>query len=352
MGTAPASMSRWAAVLAGGSGTRFWPLSTPRRPKQLLALTGDQPLLLDAVGRLHGLIPPQRIMILCGATHVEPVRALLPEIPDDNFLGEPRAASTAPALAWATVSARSRDPEAAVLSLHADWYVGDDATFRATARRALDIALRHDVLVTVGILPSRPDTGYGYIEPGEQLEGDARRVTRFIEKPGRARARSLIAKGALWNSGLFAWTASRFLAETDALAPEIAPHLGLLERGDVAGFFEAVTPIAVDVSHFARSERVAVVPGRFPWDDIGTWSALARVRGADASGNVLVGTAFARDSHDCIVWADDDALVVDGVRDLVVVRANGVTLITTRRRAVDLKALLQVLPEPLRELSV
>lgn len=344
-------MSRWAAVLAGGSGTRFWPLSTTQRPKQLLALTGDQPLLVEAVGRLRGLVSAEHILILCAAALVDRVRALLPAIPVENFLAEPRAASTAPALTWATVSAQSRDPEAALLSLHADWYVGNDTAFRETARRALEVAARHDVLVTVGIRPTRPDTGYGYIEPGDTLDGDARRVARFVEKPGRARARSLIGKGALWNSGLFAWTAKRFLAETMALAPEVAPHLGHLERGDIAGFFGAVTPIAVDVSHFERSRRVAVVRGRFPWDDVGTWSALARVRGTDATGNVLAGTAIARDSHDCIVWADDATLVVDGVRNLVVVHANGVTLVTTRQRAADLKSLLNALPERLRELS-
>ncbi len=343
-------MSRWAAVLAGGSGTRFWPLSTPDQPKQFLCLAGEGPLLAQAVGRLGALIPPERVMVVTGAPYVDQTRALLPELPAENVLGEPRPASTGPALTWATAVARQRDPQATVLSLHADWFVGDDDAFRTTADQALDVAQRHDVLVTVGIVPTRPDTGYGYIQPGESLEGDARRVERFIEKPSAERAAGLIEQGALWNSGLFAWTAQRFFMETDAVAPEIGPHVARLERGDVHGFFDAVTPIAVDLSHFERSNRVAVVPGSFPWDDVGTWAALARVRALDAAGNVTVGEAVARDAEQCIVWAEDGPVVVDGVRDLVVVRAHGVTLVTTRERAAHLKSLLEALPPEVRDL--
>jgi len=342
-------MSRWAAVLAGGSGTRFWPLSTTSRPKQFLPLAGEQPLLAQAVARLGGVIPPERVLIVTGAAYVERTRALLAELPGENVLGEPRAASTGPALTWATAVARQRDAEATLLSLHADWFVGDDELFRATAARALDVAEHHDVLVTVGIRPTRADTGYGYIVPGEALDGEARRVARFLEKPSAERAATLIGEGALWNSGLFAWTARRFLAETEAAAPEIAPHVALLATGDVEGFFRAVTPIAVDVSHFERSSRVAVVPGEFPWDDVGTWAALARVRAADAAGNVAVGEAVTRDAERCIVWAEDGPIVADGVRDLVVVRAHGVTLVTTRERSARLKSLLEALPPRVRD---
>ncbi len=344
-------MSRWAVVLAGGSGTRFWPLSTPSQPKQLLALTGSEPLLVQAVRRLGGLIAPERVLVVTGAALLDRTRSLLPELPAANVMAEPRARSTAPALAWATAVAAEQDARASLLALHADWYVGDDRAFRASAERALEVAEGHDVLVTVGVVPTRVDVGYGYIVPGEPLEGAVRRVARFVEKPNAERAGELIRAGALWNSGLFAWTAQRFLAETAEVAPEIAPHLARLRTGDVTGFFDAVTPIAVDVSHFERSRRVAVVPGEFPWDDVGTWAALARVRARDASGNVRVGPVVARDSSDCVLWADDGPLVVDGVSGLVVVRAHGVTLVTTRERAQYLKHLLETLPPDLRELT-
>ena len=344
-------MSRWAAVLAGGSGTRFWPLSTPAEPKQFLPLAGDQPLLADAVSRLAGLIEPDRILIVTGQAHAARTRALLPQLAPHQVLGEPRAASTAPALAWATAVAAARDPDATVLSLHADWWVGDPEAFRATAARALDAAGRHDLLVTVGIVPSRADTGFGYIEPGAEIEPGVRRVARFAEKPDAERAARLVAGGALWNSGLFAWTARRFFAETDAHAPELAPHVARLRAADVAGFFAAVTPIAVDVSHFERSDRVAVLPGAFPWDDVGTWAALGRVRGARGTDNVTVGHAFLRDATGTVVWTDGDPVVVDGLHDVVVVRAHGRVLVTTRERAAQLKDLLERVPPWVRDLS-
>jgi len=342
-------MSRWAAVLAGGSGTRFWPLSTPVLPKQFLALDGDVPLLESAVARLEGLIPADHVLVITGKAFVDRTRELLQGIPPENVLGEPQPASTGPALTWATHVAATRDPEASVLSLHADWVIGDGAAFRLTAARALDVAENEDVLVTVGIVPTRPETGYGYIMPGSDLDGDARHVDRFIEKPDAENAAQLIAQGALWNSGLFAWTAHRFREEVVAHAPEIASHLALLEAGKVEEFFARVTPIAIDHSHFERSERVSVVPGRFPWDDVGTWSALGRVRDTDEEGNVLVGSAVSRGAKDCVIWAEDGPVVVDGLEGLVVVRANGVTLVTTRERADDLKTLLSTLPPELRE---
>lgn len=342
-------MSRWAAVLAGGSGTRFWPLSTTRTPKQLLPLAGGAPLLVQSVRRLEGLIPAERVLIITGASLRAATRELLPEVPEANLLCEPRAASTGPALVWATQVAAERDAKAAVLSLHADWFVGDDVAFRATAALALDVAERFEVLVTVGVVPTRPDISYGYIQPGDPLAGDARRVLRFVEKPDAARAMELIRQGALWNSGLFAWSAQTFLRETEALAPEIAPHLPRLRQNDVAGYFASVVPIAVDVSHFERSRSVAVVQGRFPWDDVGTWSALARVRPGDRAGNTAEGDVTAVDSAGCVAWAADGPVVLYGVRDLVVVRANGVILITTRERAAYLKDLLAALPPRLRD---
>ncbi len=315
----------------------------------MLALAGPDPLLVQSVRRLSGLIVPEHVLVITAQHLVKATRALLPGIPPENVLGEPRAASTGPALTWATMVAAGRDAGASLLSLHADWFVADDAAFRVGATRALDVAEQHDVLVTVGMVPSRPDPGYGYIQPGRALAGDACAVDRFVEKPTEGRARELIAGGALWNSGLFAWTATRFLTETRAHAPEITPCLPLLEVGDVAAFFERVGVVAVDVSHFERSSRVAVVPGRFPWDDVGTWAALGRVRPRDADGNVVVGAGIQRESRDNLVWAEDGPVALFGVENLVVVRAHGVVLVTTPGHAARLKDLLASLPADLRD---
>src|SRR3954471_17572975 len=237
---------RWAVILAGGSGTRFWPLSTPDQPKQLLPLTGSSSTAEEAIERLAGLIPRERILVVTGAALAGRLQKRL-GLSADNILVEPRAASTAPALIWATVEAERRDPDAEVLSLHADWAVGDAAAFRRTADSALATARRYGRLVTVGVVPSRPETGYGYIVPGPPLGDGARMVARFSEKPDAATALDLMAAGALWHSGLFAWAARRLLAEAEAHTPEVSPQLPLLRAGDIERFFREVTPISIDV---------------------------------------------------------------------------------------------------------
>lgn len=339
---------RWAVLLAGGSGTRFWPLSTPAHPKQLLPLAGPRSTAHEAIDRLHGLIAPERVLVVTGEALAGPLRAALP-IPADNVLVEPRAASTGPALIWATHEAKRRDPDAEVLSLHADWVIPDAEAFRRTAEAALDSARRHDRLVTVGMVPSRPETGYGYIVPGPALDGTARRVARFVEKPDSAKALDLIAAGALWNSGLFAWSAARLRAEVEQHTPELSVALAALRAGDIPRFFAMVTPISIDVGVLERSNAVAVVAGAFHWDDVGTWEALARVRSRDASGNVLVGPVHTHDAEDCIAWSDGEPIVLFGVRDLVVVRANGRVLVMPRADAARLKDALDTLPADVRD---
>jgi len=340
---------RWAVILAGGSGTRFWPLSTPERPKQLLPLAGARSTAEDTLDRLLGVIPRERVLVVTGAALAGPLQSRL-ALPAENFLIEPRAASTGPALVWATSEARRRDPDAEVLSLHADWAIGDAVAFQRTADAALSAARRCDRLVTVGIVPSRPETGYGYIIPGKDLQGEVREVARFVEKPDAATALDLMAAGALWNSGLFAWTAARLLQEVAAHTPELAPHLAALEHGDAEAFFQSVTPVSIDVGVLERSSAVAVVSGAFAWDDVGTWQALARVRPKDPHGNVVVGPAVLHDSKDCVVWAERDTVVLHGVQDLVVVQANGRILVMPAGRAAGMKQLLEALPPAVRDL--
>jgi mannose-1-phosphate guanylyltransferase len=341
---------RWAVILAGGSGTRFWPLSTPDTPKQLLPLSGTTSTAEESVERLTGLVPRERVLIVAGASLAPRLQERL-ELPTENVLVEPRAASTAPALVWATWEARRRDPEAEVLSLHADWVVGDPERFRRTSDHALTVARVHDRLVTVGVVPTRPETGYGYIVPGVPLDQSARAVGRFSEKPDAATALDLMAAGALWNSGLFAWTADCLLAETLLHMPEVSRALPALEGGDVGRYFREVTPISIDVGLLERSNAVAVVSGNFAWDDVGTWQALARVRPRDANGNVVVGPAVMVDSHDCIVWSERDPIVLAGVKDLVVVQANGRMLVMPAERAPAMKEVLDALPPAVRDVS-
>ena len=340
-------MSRWAVVLAGGIGSRFWPLSTPDRPKQLLPLIGDEPMLAATVRRIRPVAGIERILVLTSSRLLDAVARTVPELPPENILIEPAPAGTAAALAWGACTIERREGrEATMLSVHADWAIGDDHAFQRTLADAAALAERERALVTVGIVPTRADTGLGYIVAAGEGDG-ARRVERFVEKPDAAEARQLVDGGALWNSGLFAWRVGEFLDEIRAHTPEVAPALRAAE-GDAARFFSLVRPISVDHGVLERSSRVMVLRGRFGWDDVGTWSALARVRRPDANGNATHGRVIAKDATGNVVHAENGAVVLFGVDDLVVVSRPGVMLVTTRERAADLKPLVESLPGDLR----
>ena len=341
-------MTRWVVVLAGGVGSRFWPLSTPQRPKQLLALIDDAPLLRNTLDRLAPLVPAARTLVLTNAGLVAAIGQLAPELPAENILAEPRPAGTAAALAFAAVEIVRRGGAAAtMICVHADWSVGNPDEFRRRLAEAATLAEARSVLVTVGIVPSRPDPGFGYIQPGAVVEGDARRVARFVEKPSREVAEQMVRDGYLWNSGIFVWRAGDFLDEVRAHTPEIAPAL---EAGDdIAAFFAAAKSVSVDVGVLERSSRVMVLPGDFAWDDVGTWASLRRVRKRDAAGNALSGRVHAVESRGNVVHADDGVVVLYGVSDLVVITHHGLTVVTTIERAADLKQLVEALPAEVRD---
>jgi len=335
-------------------GSRFWPLSTPARPKQLLPLVNDEPLLVNALSRLSPLVPAERTLILTNASLVGVIAKTAPSVPRRNIIGEPRAAGTAAALAWAaTEIVRETGPQSIMICVHADWSIGDDNGFREALVAAEGVAIAEHALVTVGVVPTRADPGFGYIQPGEDTGEAARHVTRFVEKPDRARAEWMVHEGYLWNSGIFVWRAGDFLEEVRALTPEIS-HALAASGSDSAGldaFFAAVTPVSVDVGVLERSARVRVVSGDFGWDDVGTWGALRRVRPEDEAGNVSNGSIHALDASGNVVHSDGATVVLYGVSDLVVVSRGQLTLITTTDRSADLKTLLDSLPPALRNLE-
>ena len=339
----------WVVVLAGGVGSRFWPLSTPRRPKQLLPLVTDEPLLAEAVARLRPLAPASQTLILTNASLVPAIGELLPDVPRENLVAEPRPSGTAAALAWAALRIRERAGDSAVmLSIHADWAIADPDSFRATLARAAAAAAKHQSLLTVGVVPSRPDPGLGYIQPDGEVEPGVSRVARFVEKPDRARAEKMCREGYLWNSGIFVWRVGDFIAELHAHTPEIAPAL-TVHPNHAEAFFGAVTPVSVDVGVLERSSRVMVMPGDFGWDDVGTWGSLRRVRVRDDDGNATSGQVVAVASSGNVVHTEDSEVVLYGVSDLVVVVRNGLVLVTTIDRSSDLKTLIDALPRGLRD---
>lgn len=346
-------MNRWGVILAGGIGSRFWPLSTTSRPKQLLPLIDDKPLLVNTLARLEPIIPPERTLILTTEALRNAVAAAAPRIPSGNIIAEPRPIGTAGALAWASREIERRDGgDAVMISVHADWAIEDDNAYRETLIAGERVAVMEGALVTVGIVPTRPDPGFGYIHPGDKTGSGAMSVRRFVEKPTRERAEWMLHEGYLWNSGIFIWRVGDFLSEIRAVTPEVAAALDATQQaGETAAsrFFTAVTPISVDVGVLERSGRVRVLAGDFGWDDVGTWGALRRVKPEDESGNVSSGSVHAVESLGNVVHAAAGTVVLYGVNDLVVVTRDGLTLVTTTDRSSDLKTLLQSLPAELRE---
>lgn len=339
-------MSRWAVVLAGGVGARFWPLSTPERPKQLLPLVTDKPLLVDAVDRLAAIVEPARTLVLTNESLVKSIRRLLPAIPRENIIAEPRPAGTAAALTWAALAIERRDDKnATMISVHADWFIGNDVQFREVLLEAEEVAQKTHTLVTVGIVPTRADQGFGYIQAVNPNKKGGSPVKRFVEKPDRARAEKMRSEGYLWNSGIFVWSVGDFLAQVKQHTPELAKALALDRDAEAPEFFASVAkPVSVDVGVLERSKNVTVIPGDFGWDDIGTWAALGRVRDKDEFGNVTIGAVHMLDCSDNVVRTDSGTVVIYGVDNLVVVVHDGLTLVTTREKAADLKRLVESLP--------
>lgn len=348
--------SLWAVVFAGGIGTRFWPLSTPARPKQLLALVNERPLIADTVARLSPLIPGERVLVVTSADIADALRHAIPEIPSANMLVEPRPLGTAAALAWgASEIAKRAGPDTVFVALHADLATGFPDVFRDTVRRAATIAGSEDLLVTIGAKPTRCETGFGYLQPGlpvdpmvSKKEGGACRVDHFVEKPTAALADTLIEKGALWNTGIFVARAKVVMDEIEAQTAELRHGLEALAAGDMERFAELVTSVSIDRGLFERSNKLAVMLGEFAWDDVGTWAALRRVRELDDTGNGVMGEAHCIDASGNVIHADGGCVVVYGISGMLVVSIDGLTFVTTLDRASELGPLLNALPNALR----
>jgi mannose-1-phosphate guanylyltransferase len=336
-------------ILAGGVGSRFWPVSTPARPKQLLPLAGAEPLITQTVSRILPLVPAGRVRVLTGESLAAPILGAVPSLHREQLLLEPRARGTAPVLAWAAHTLAALDPAAVMLSLHSDHVIEPAAQFRETLARAAALSVQHGRLFTLGAVPTRAETGYGYISPGAALsdDGAARQVQRFVEKPDRVTAERYIAEGCYWNTGIFVWPAALLLDELRRHTPEIAGLLHHLDDGDVQAFFDAVPSLSIDEGLLERSSAVAVLRADFTWDDVGAWDAVGRTRTSDAQGNVAEGSAHFVEARNNIAWADDGTVVIFGADDLVVVRSGGITFVAPRDRTPDLKKLLAQLPAKL-----
>ena len=354
--TRDAVAALWAVVLAGGIGSRFWPLSSPRRPKQLLTLLSDRPLIAETIDRLQPLIPVERVLVVTSADIAPAIASALPTVPPQNILIEPARLGTAAAVAWAAAEiARRGGPEAVCCCIHADIAIGFVDAFHYTLREATRIAAQDDVLVTIGVRASRADLAFGYVVPGQPLDSalplsdsGACSVATFVEKPDAEQAAALLGSGALWHSGVFAWRCRVLLAALEELTPEVAPGLPMLRRGDHDAFMKLISSISIERGLLERSASLVVVPGDFGWDDVGTWASLRRARDLDDAGNGVFGACAIHDATGNVVHAEASTVVLYGVSGLLVVSLNGLTFVTTLERAADLRSMLEALPDHLR----
>lgn len=343
----------YAVILAGGRGERFWPLSTAKRPKQLLSLVGEKAMLAQAVDRLEGLIPPERVMVVTNQDLVTATREAAPHVPRQNIVGEPVGRDTAPAVALATALVKSRDPQGAFCILTADHVIGNLDVFRATLRDALNRALAEDVLITIGIPPAEPATGYGYIRVGERLPGPGstkfHRSLGFVEKPDLATAETYVQSGDyMWNSGMFIWSVAGIQQAMQAYRPGIAAMIDELCQAARAGkldsalaeVFPKAEKISIDYAVMEKAANIIVARGAFAWDDVGSWTALDNHFPKDAGGNITIGDGVSLDASRNIVFSRDRLTALIGVNDLIVVQSEGVTMVCARERAQDIKKMV------------
>jgi mannose-1-phosphate guanylyltransferase len=346
----------WAVIFAGGIGSRFWPLSTPARPKPLLALVSERTLIEDTVGRLQPTIPPERVLILTSRDIAPAIRSVTKDVPDENVLVEPRPLGTAAALAWAAQElARRAGPSVMCCAIHADLAVDFPEQFRRTLRRAAAFAAREQAIVSVGVRPLRPETGFGYVQPDELLDpseslakGGASTTRAYVEKPSEAEAASRIADGALWHSGVVVASAGTFLQELAAHTVEVRDALVPLAAGNLPAFVGTVRATSLERGLLERTHRLLVILGEFGWDDVGTWAALRRARELDDNGNGASGLAHFVDADGNVVHAERGCVVLYGVSRMLVVSLDGLTFVTTLDRAADLNPLLDALPGSMR----
>ncbi|MCU0958529.1 MAG: sugar phosphate nucleotidyltransferase [Pirellulaceae bacterium] len=352
----------YAMIMAGGSGTRFWPASRHARPKQLLNLAGELTMVQATAKRLGALVPPSRTLVLTNQRLVAPLARQLPELPAAAILGEPCRRDTAPAIGLAAALVQRQDADATLVVMPADHVIQPVAAFqRAISQAAQLVADQPARIVTFGIRPSYPAESFGYIERGEPLrssrDGDAPAfaVTSFREKPAAAVAQSYLAAGRYyWNSGIFVWKARTILAALARFEPLMAAHLGAIaasfgtDRFDAtfADEFSAIAGKSIDYAVMERYEPVVVVEAPFDWDDLGSWRALARLHGSDEQGNTRIGPTVAVRTTNSIIRSSNDHLIAAiGVDNLIVVHTPDATLVARQDDEESVREIVQLLHE-------
>ena len=352
----------YALILAGGSGTRFWPLSRNARPKQLLNLFGGTTLLNQTISRLEGLIPRENILILTNTLQESAVREVASELPAENIFAEPAKRDTAPAVALGIALVAARNPNATMVVLPSDQRIADIDSFQSVMADALTAAENNQALVTIGIKPTWACPSFGYIERGApaQIDGPALanepfEVTRFREKPNPELAETFLRQGNFaWNAGMFIWSVPTVTAELAQHTPELATFIGEISQSPdikqtVEEKFPQLTPISIDYALMEKASRVLNIEATFDWDDVGSWISIAKYLDTQGDNNQTNTDLTEIDSENNIVFnaRKDSKVALLGVDDLIVVQTDDALLIANRHQADAIKNLMPLLPEDL-----
>ena len=355
-------MNRYAVIMAGGSGTRFWPLSRRERPKQILKLLGEQTLLEKTVERILPLFPLENVLVVCNRSYAGLIGQSLPGLPPENILAEPVGRNTAPCIAWAAARLARIDPTSVMCVLPADHHIKDEQRFRTLVEVALKSAQSMDTMVTLGIIPTKPNTGYGYIRTGEVVtvvDGVALlRGEQFVEKPDQHTAEEYIAKGNYyWNSGMFVWQTRVIIEELRRHLPQIMEPLlkyvderpSSSEGPGLEELFQMLPSVSIDYGVMEKSARVSVIRGDFGWNDVGSWDALDEILPVE-NGNVVIGEGCVLvDTKNCVVISKQPLVACLGVENLVIVAAGDAVLVADKKRAQAVRLIVDKLKD--KELS-
>ena len=360
--TPNSAANHYALILAGGSGTRFWPLSRNARPKQLLNLFGDTTLLNQTIARLEGLIPRENILILTNTLQEKAVREIASELPPENIFAEPAKRDTAPAVALGIALIAARNPEATMMVLPSDQLITDIDAYQSVMSDALTAASHNEALVTIGIKPTWACPSFGYIERGESakidgpaLDNEPFEVTRFREKPNPELAETFLRQGNFaWNAGMFIWSVPTVTSELAKYTPELAGFIETISQSDdikktVDETFPNLTPISIDYALMEKATRVLNIEATFDWDDVGSWISIAKYLDTQGENNQTNTSLAEIDSENNIVFnaRKESKVALLGVDDLIVVQTDDALLIANRHQADAIKNLLPELPKEL-----
>jgi mannose-1-phosphate guanylyltransferase len=343
-------------IMAGGRGTRFWPRSRTKRPKQLLDIVGPKSILEQTIDRLLPFTDWEHIFVVTEISQAEAIKNLLPELPETRLIVEPLGRNTAPCIGLAALILEGINPSATMVVLPADHYISQIPAFQETLLAAAQTAQSEDFLITLGITPTFPETGYGYLERGKKvLEVDGHEVWEvkaFHEKPDRPKAEVMLKTGRFfWNSGMFVWTVSAILEQMSRLTPAMYGELIKLKNflgtpdweESLRNGYEAMENVSIDYAVMEKADKVLMLAGDFGWNDVGSWEAVYQLELKDEQGNCLEGQVLILDSQGCLVHSPQKAVGLIGMKDLIVVDTPDALLICPRERAQEVKKIVEML---------